>query len=305
MSNYTGTFTPNDINNPWTKAFNMIDAGSKVLDVGCSLGRFGEALIGLKQCVVDGIEPDKGDAKLASQKLRKVVNSFMEEAFSSDLKNEKYDYIVFLDVIEHLVDPVSSLKMLKSHLKPNGKIIFSIPNMAHASVRIMVLDGKIEYGDTGLLDNTHLHFYNRNEITRVFSDAGYKFLSWDYTQVDFPEELLVSELKNIGIYDPSQDLLHKLKSEEARIFQYIGEATIGSGVKSKKQKHYVPDPQGTITQWYQDREKYNQEVMNSKIDTLETEIKNLNSQYLELINSKAYRMSKKIKRIRDVVKRPK
>lgn len=250
MSNYKGVFVPGAANNPWNKAFNLVKKGSTVLDVGCSSGNFGAALIEHKGCIVDGIEPDLEDYKEATSRLRRVANAFAEEALVSTFKNQKYDHIVFLDVIEHLYNPATTLQLVKAHLKPGGSIIFSIPNMAHASVRLMLLKGDFEYGKTGLLDNTHLHFYTLREIERVFESAGYSIKQLDNTQATYPSDLITSQLRELGIKRaPILDKL--LNKDEARIFQYVGTAVVSNSRKKILRKQYSPDPQGTIFAWYE------------------------------------------------------
>jgi len=249
MSNYVGTFVPGTDNNPWNKAFDLVNEGSTVLDVGCSLGNFGAALIERKGCVVDGIEPDVSDYKEATLRLRRVANCFAEEALVTTFKDEKYDHIVFLDVIEHLYDPAATLKLVKTHLKPGGSVIFSIPNMAHASVRLMLLKGDFEYGETGLLDSTHLHFYTLREIERVFQAAGYSISVLDNTEATYPSELITDQLRELGI-NKTPTLEKLLNSDEARVFQYVGAAVIAKAHKIPR-KQYSPDPQGTISLWYQ------------------------------------------------------
>lgn len=254
MSNYAGKFDLNSINNPWNKAFDLIKSNAVVLDVGCSSGNFGEALIEHKSCIVDGVEPDEGDANLAKHKLRTVYHGFVEDAFSDILKERKYDYIVFLDVIEHLFDPVNTLNNLQSCLNPGGGIIFSIPNMGHISVRLELLKGDFQYGNTGLLDNTHLHFYTKREIERVFKKAGYKIDKLDFTEAFYPKELIEKEIKKIGILKTSPIFTSMLTQSDAYIFQYVGLAIIGAG-NAENRPHYFPNPQKVTIGWYEKREK--------------------------------------------------
>ncbi len=275
MSNYAGQFIPNSPNNPWNKIFDLVKKDSTVLDVGCSLGNFGKALIEHKNCVVDGVEPDKGDANKASKVLRKVHTGFVEDAFTKTLKGIKYDHMVFLDVIEHLYNPVETLELLKNHLKKNGTILFSIPNMAHASVRIDLLDGQFEYGETGLLDKTHLHFYTKKEIARIFGEAGYEVSKWDYTEAIYTKSNLINQLKKVGIINPSKELINLLSKDDARIFQYVGEARVVAKPSYSPRKQYNPNPQSVITNWYEERENAllaEIGVLNKKISSLEAQV---------------------------------
>lgn len=282
MSNYVGKFNPESKNNPWNKVYDMIDQNTSILDVGCSTGSFGEALKEYKACVVDGIEPDKGDADKASLKLRTVYNATLEEAFVTISKlNKKYDYIVFLDVIEHLYSPSEKLKLVSQLLKSDGKILFSIPNMGHISTRIALFEGRFTYGETGLLDKTHLHFYTKEEIERVFEEAGLSIMAWDSVDATYTTKVIESELKRIGIISISKKLQDELESPSANIFQYIGLAQVAkTNIQLKKRKQYFPDPQGTLTQWVEQREKHIQSLLEAeqqKVTEKDQEIQYLNT----------------------------
>jgi 2-polyprenyl-3-methyl-5-hydroxy-6-metoxy-1,4-benzoquinol methylase len=265
----------------------MIDENSNVLDIGCSKGDFGEALIKLKTCIVDGVEPDSDDAKIASKKLSTVIKSTVEEILSTKQIHKKYDYIVFLDVIEHLYDPVITLKSLKRYLTKHGRIIFSIPNMAHISVRIMLLNGKFEYGQTGLLDNTHLHYYTDKEIHRVFADSGYIIEKLKGVIVDYSDEVLSEELKKIGIENSVKDLRKVLRDNSGEVYQYVGSAKpIEKKTNLSPREFTSPDAKGTVSLYYQ-----------TKIAELKEAIQNLKEKLgkrereLESIkNSKSWRL---------------
>ena len=141
MSNYSqSSFDAAATNSSWYKASHLIPAKSSVLDIGCSSGNFGAELIKRRDCIVDGIEVEPGDAKVAQKNLRKVYLLDIEKADLSPVK-EKYDVIYFGDVIEHLVKPIETLSRVKPLLNDKGVIIFSIPNMAHISVRLALLRG--------------------------------------------------------------------------------------------------------------------------------------------------------------------
>lgn len=265
MSNYKVTYNPDLSNTSWNKAINLIKNNSIVLDVGCSTGDFGGALIQHKNCEVDGIEPDKGDAYKASKILRLVHNFSVEDLiFSGSIEEEKYDYVVFLDVIEHIVNPIDVLRLIKKALKPGGGIIFSIPNMAHMSVRLMLMKGDFDYGKTGLLDNTHLHFYTKKEIKRVFQEAGYSISILDFTESAYPNSLVGTKLNEIGL-EATEAALRMINDASAQIFQYIGLAVpcaIPKNVSSRAE--YSPDPQGEITKMYEQRIKEYEAILRKK-----------------------------------------
>ncbi len=290
MSNYSDSTFANNPNTPWFKVLNLIPKKSKVLDIGCSSGNFGEVLIKEKQCTVDGIELDPGDAKKAETVLNKVHTLNIETDDISMVKDKSYDIVYFGDVIEHLVDPVKTLKRIKTKLNSTGSVIFSIPNMTHISVRIMLMGGHFQYGKTGLLDKTHLHYYDLDEIKRVFEEAGFIISELDWVRRDVPTELLKRQLKEIGL-TPNTEFIKKSKSLEYAAYQFIGKAK----PSLKKPKHtQLP----TVSPPIDEFEKYLSEVRqeyNLIIHKSEDHAKQLQDKLVDLTNSTSWKVTKPLR----------
>jgi len=147
-------------------------ATSSILDVGCSHGRFGSVL---KEANPDwhvtGIEPDPEAAEDASLHYDKVITGF----YPDDLdRSEAFDCIIFNDVLEHVVDPWTMLRKTIGHLSPDGRLVASIPNVRFVIVaRDLVLRGRFDYADWGILDRTHLRFFTRHSIQDLFVSTGF------------------------------------------------------------------------------------------------------------------------------------
>lgn len=164
---------PSNRNDSLTKLYDMIDPGSKVLDIGCAVGQLGAALRRDKGCTVYGIELDTASAKTAERVLDRVLQAdiqslSIEEAFPG----ERFDYVVFGDVIEHLREPLQILERAQKALTDEGALLISIPNVAHAAVRLALLGGSFDYVDAGLLDTTHLRMYTRKSLEELLEKAG-------------------------------------------------------------------------------------------------------------------------------------
>lgn len=103
----------NNANSTWTKVFNLVKPNSVVLDIGCSSGYFDNELVTKMNCTVDGFELYESDAEKASKVCRKVTNENIEDYIFNNDDHDIYDYILFLDVLEHLIDPVKTLQKCK------------------------------------------------------------------------------------------------------------------------------------------------------------------------------------------------
>lgn len=151
----------------------FVGSNKTVLDVGCSSGYLAKVLQAAGN-TVSGIEFDPDAAELAAPYLAKIVVADLErtslaEAFGDD----RFEVIVFGDVLEHLRDPLTTLRQARQLLTPNGYIVVSIPNIAHGDVRMSLLLGRFNYTNMGLLDNTHVHFVTRSTLRELLRDAGF------------------------------------------------------------------------------------------------------------------------------------
>ncbi|MBA2281278.1 MAG: methyltransferase domain-containing protein, partial [Acidimicrobiia bacterium] len=144
----------------------------RVLDVGCGYGAFGAALKAARpDIVVWGIEPAVEPAGHAASRLDQVVVGSYPDDLSPE---ERFDCIVFNDVLEHVVDPWAVLQRTLPHLRPGGRVVASVPNVRHWSVIwSLARAGRWTYRDAGILDRTHLRFFTRSTMIELFADSGY------------------------------------------------------------------------------------------------------------------------------------
>lgn len=151
-----------------------------VLDIGCGSGAFGAQLLerapGLELWAV---EPDVGGAQSAARSgsyARVVVGGFPEKA--GELPEAFFDCIYFNDVLEHVVEPGDALVAAQDLLSERGVVVASIPNVRCLDVvKPLVVGGDWRYEDFGLLDRTHLRFFTRKSMLRLFDEHGFEVRS--------------------------------------------------------------------------------------------------------------------------------
>jgi O-antigen biosynthesis protein len=162
----------------------FVGHNKRVLDVGISTGYVAEVLA-KRGCRVTGIELDPEAARQAEEHCERVVVGDVETLdVYEKLGGERFDVIVFGDVLEHLRDPLRTIERLKPLLHPEGYVVASIPNVAHGSVRLALMQGRFQYQPLGLLDNTHLRFFTRESMQQLFSDAGFEIVKLERTKLD-------------------------------------------------------------------------------------------------------------------------
>ncbi len=143
-----------------------------LLDVGCSSGKFGDYVKKNRHCEVWGIEPDKKAAEKAGLVLDKVLNTVFDEGIN--LLDQKFDCILFNDVLEHLVNPFEALTLCQKYLSEKGVVVASIPNIRFFDAMHHILVKKdFHYTGAGIFDKTHVRFFTKKSIERMFSEAGY------------------------------------------------------------------------------------------------------------------------------------
>lgn len=149
-----------------------------ILDVGCSAGVLARDLKA-QGSTVDGIEYDAIAAEEARQVCRTVLVGDLESMDLGSLDPAGYDAVLCADIIEHLRDPVAALARLRPHLKPGGKLVISVPNIANWSMRLTHLAGRWDYQERGLMDRTHLRFFTLRTIRATVEQAGYEVTAVD------------------------------------------------------------------------------------------------------------------------------
>jgi 2-polyprenyl-3-methyl-5-hydroxy-6-metoxy-1,4-benzoquinol methylase len=146
----------------------------RVLEVGCGDGSTLAFLRDQRLCgETVGIEVFPQAAGLARAHADRIFCLDVErDGLPADLG--KFDLILILDVLEHLVDPWVVLEGLVSlHLAPGGTLLASIPNARHFSLVLpLILCGKFEYAERGILDRTHMRFFTRSSALAMMRGAG-------------------------------------------------------------------------------------------------------------------------------------
>lgn len=258
----------NNENNSHTQIINKVPKYANVLELGCAHGNMSYVLKQEKQARVIGIEKDKIVAQDAEGVCDYVFVEDLDDPHSLDaLQFEKFDTITLVDVLEHLKDPKSLLERLKPLLLDEGRLLLSIPNVAHVSVRLELLCGSFEYEDTGILDRTHEHFYTSESIQLLLRDAGYTVHEMDYTWHDLPDNVIEKYLSKAGL-NLSNEALDFFHSNDNAAYQFIISASPCSNdaqnLPTTRQLKPMQDSWGTWEKLHQQLETQKQEIAELK-----------------------------------------
>ncbi len=217
MSRYARELDLRELN-AHTQGILLTPPGSDVLDVGTADGH--PVVQGLKArgCRVWGVEIDEEAAATAAPLCESMVVGNVEQLdLGSTFGDKRFDVVLCLDVLEHLVEPLDTLNRLRELLTPTGIVVASIPNVTHAAVRLQLLDGSFTYTDTGLLDRTHVRFFDRAEVEKLFADAGLTVTERLEVRREPHETEIPLDLSAV----PAQTLEAIRKDPDARVFQWM------------------------------------------------------------------------------------
>lgn len=182
---------------------------SRVLDIGAGGGGMGRAILpeGPAELVAVEIDPR------AQAGLRQVYGEVFDSIEA--LHGRQFDTVLLLDVLEHMSDPFGFLQQVQGLLSPGGRIVISVPNVAHWSVRFsLFFFGRFEYRSRGILDRTHLQFFSR----RRFKELCTSLPSCEVERFGASIEPLELVLPNWAWHNPLFAILSRVRASFANLF---------------------------------------------------------------------------------------
>jgi SAM-dependent methyltransferase len=155
-----------------------------ILEFGCGEASLGAALKQRQKCRVVGIEIDVKTAAVARKRIDDVYCGDAREIIS--IIDERFDWIIGGDIVEHLDEPWSFLAELRRVATPGGQLLLSIPNIGNASLVADLIHGRFDYVYMGLTCVGHLRFFTRRTIEEMLTIAG-----WTVRSVE-PQETIAT-----------------------------------------------------------------------------------------------------------------
>lgn len=146
----------------------------RLLDVGCAHGWFLETA--KNDFDVLGLEPDQNVFDAASRRGLPVRMGYFPDALN---ESEKFDVIVFNDVIEHIPDIEGILASCHQRLNENGLLVLNLPSSQGIFYKLSKF--LCHFRICGFFDrlwqkglpSPHLHYFNKNNIRRLLTGHGF------------------------------------------------------------------------------------------------------------------------------------
>jgi 2-polyprenyl-3-methyl-5-hydroxy-6-metoxy-1,4-benzoquinol methylase len=150
---------------------------ARLLEIGCGNGDTAAYAVSKGKCGwCAGVEICAEPAREASTHMNEVLVGDVED-IQLPFPREHFDVLIMSEVIEHLRDPWSTLKKLHAYLKPGGLVMAGSPNVAHYSVVFMLLNGRWDYTNLGIMDKSHYRWFTPSTYCNLFEDCGFEVIS--------------------------------------------------------------------------------------------------------------------------------
>jgi 2-polyprenyl-3-methyl-5-hydroxy-6-metoxy-1,4-benzoquinol methylase len=147
---------------------------SRFLELGCGEGAFSAAIKQRFDAECWAMEYNSVAAEKAARVLDRVLVGDADQHID-ELPDHYFDAIVCNDVLEHLAYPWVTLERLRPKLRAGGVVVASIPNIRFLpALSRIIFNRDFPLDDDGIFDRTHLRFFTRKSIRRMFNTAGYE-----------------------------------------------------------------------------------------------------------------------------------
>jgi 2-polyprenyl-3-methyl-5-hydroxy-6-metoxy-1,4-benzoquinol methylase len=164
-----------DVQSAAAAVVRMVGQNKRVLDLGAGPGSITRLLTNESGCTVTAVEIDQ----TAVDSLARYCESVQQlDLDGSDwvegvLPGGPFEVVVLADVLEHLRHPEEVLAGVTQVLDGGGYLVLSLPHIAHNAVIACLVEEDFAYGESGLLDRTHVRFFGIHNMQRLLNEAGF------------------------------------------------------------------------------------------------------------------------------------
>lgn len=159
----------------------------RILDLGCGTGTLGRALKQSTEREVVGITHSEDEAASAASHLDRVIVRDLNRYDFADVG--EFDCVICSHVLEHLVEPATVLARVRPHLSAEGILLVALPNVLFWKQRLEFLFGHFQYTRGGLMDSTHLRFFDWETADALIAGARFRVIERS-AEGGFPQPVL-------------------------------------------------------------------------------------------------------------------
>lgn len=163
---------------PAIKRFIPQEIKINILDFGCGKGRILQEIIKINpNASITGVDVSKTAIKYTKGKFKKCKFIKINDGEKLPFRNNCFDFIIALDVLEHVYDTQNAFKELSRVLKPQGKILISVPYNGLIKNMIITL-----FFFEFIFDprSPHIRFYTKRTLLHEIKSAGLTPIKFGY-----------------------------------------------------------------------------------------------------------------------------
>ena len=144
--------------------------GGRLLEIGCAYGFFLQEAAPFYD--IQGLEISQEAAAFCRHRGLPVLTGAADEATFAQLG--RFDVIVLLDVIEHLVDPVHTLGLCRRHLADGGVILLTTGDFSSLYARLAGRRWRL------MTPPQHLWYFTPESLRRLAAPLGLQMAACDH-----------------------------------------------------------------------------------------------------------------------------
>jgi 2-polyprenyl-3-methyl-5-hydroxy-6-metoxy-1,4-benzoquinol methylase len=174
-----------------------INKKAKICDIGCGSGQWLALMrAAYPKAELYGFEIDQETAEVASRVCQADVCS--GDFLNNSWESHSFDFITFWEVLEHIHNPREVLQEVKRLIKPEGYVIFSVPNINCVYSKVFK-----EYW-WPLAYDAHLYHFSKDTLTQLLEAFGFETLfssqSLITTPIHFSMNQYLNDLDRVNLY---------------------------------------------------------------------------------------------------------
>ncbi len=217
---YDQPFKPESAHGSAVRLLTRAGVSGVVLDVGCGYGPVAEPL---REAGFDYVGLDLDAGGVADLESRGFAAGHLdlgrtaeeiESVLRSYLSDRRLGAVLALDVLEHLADPAACLQAITSVARdhPGACLVVSLPNVTHVDLVGKLLLGRWEITEIGLLDRTHVQFFDARRAVAVVAAAGWRPIDGEDVETEVTEQCEPSDAPQLRPGSPLNDLLRDIRA---------------------------------------------------------------------------------------------
>jgi SAM-dependent methyltransferase len=180
---------------PFERAFlsRFLYPAARVLDFGCGDGAHASSFVLSKQCWYTGV--DVSEQAIAMCRAKGLDAMTCSPNASLPLDSDSFHNVLSFEVLEHLFDPAAALREIFRVLRPQGRLIGSVPNAVFLANRLLMVSGSFSPGGSPATSlkapwkDPHIRFFNKRALLRLLNEIGFddcRIFGTEFSLIDLP-----------------------------------------------------------------------------------------------------------------------